>query len=118
MSYDVNYQQSFKCSADEVTQAASEILNRLGGKVSTKTNLTKGQLEADFNKKIGHRTLNNRCQLRIKVKSQSPTSCQVMAKAYPIDPMGQKLMFGVQGNAAQIVGDAFFQELTSQVSVT
>lgn len=117
MSYDVNHQQSFSSPAAEVSHSALEILTSLGGKVTSKTNPAKGQLEADFNKKISGQMLNNRCQLRIKVTSQSPESCQVMAKAYPIDPMGQKLAFGVQGNAAQIVIDTFFQELTRQVSV-
>lgn len=117
MSYDVNHQQSFSSPAAEVANSALEVLTRLGGKLSAKTSPTKGQIEADFNKKINGQMLNNRCQLRIKVTSQSAESCQVMAKAYPIDPMGQKLAFGVQGNAAQIVIDTFFQELTSHVRV-
>lgn len=117
MSYDVNAKQNFNRPATEVSQVALEVLNSLGGKISAKTNPAKGQLESDFNKKISTQPLSNRCQLRIKVKSQASESCQVMVKAYPIDPMGQKLTFGVQGNAAQVVVDTFFQELKNQITV-
>ena len=117
MSYDVNAKQSFDRPAAEVSQIALEVLNKLGGKISEKTNPAKGQLESDFNKKINTQPLNNRCQLRVKVASQAAASCQVMIKAYPINPMGQKLTFGVQGNAAQTVVDTFLQELKNQITV-
>lgn len=114
MSYDVNQKQSFNQPVAQVSRSAATALEGLGGKVSG--NPDKGQFEATFNKKVKSQPLNNRCQLRVKVAPQSDDSCQVLAKAYPVDPMGNKLTFGVQGNAAQVVMDTFLAELKAQLN--
>lgn len=115
MSYDVNHKQSFNHPAEMVSQSASQLLETLGGKTSQQSDPAKGLLEANFNKKVKSTMLVNRCQLKVKVVAQSPDSCNVLAKAYPVDPMGNKLAFGVRGNAAQVVIDTFFDELKTQL---
>jgi hypothetical protein len=113
MSYDVNFKQSYNHSAETVIESAVKLLDELGGKLSANNNPAKGQLEATFNKKVKDQPLPNRCQLRIKVVSNAADSSNLMAKAFPVDPMGSKLTFGVRGNAAQVVVDTFFQELST-----
>jgi hypothetical protein len=115
MSYDVNARKSYNSPADTVSRNAAQILEQLGGKVSEKSSPAKGQLEATFNKKVKDKSLPNRCQVRVKVVSQSADSCDVMAKVYPVDPMGNKLTFGVRGNAAQVVSDTFLTELEARI---
>lgn len=110
MSYDVNAKKSFNYPADQLSAAASDVLVKLGGKPSAKSNPAKGQIEVTFNKKVKDRALVNRCQVRVKIVPQGD-STDLMAKVYPVDPMGAKLTFGVRGDAAQTVMDTFLAEL-------
>ncbi|RME96807.1 MAG: hypothetical protein D6768_21080 [Chloroflexi bacterium] len=116
MSYDVNTKQEYNAPAPAVSQSASQILESLGGKLSKMNNPAKGQLEATFNKKISGKPLPNRCQVRVKVVPKSAESCAVMTKTFPVDPLGNKLSFGVRGDAAQVVSDTFLEALAASVT--
>ncbi len=111
MSYDINTKQTYNFSADIVGQAAVKAIQALGGELMSGSNPAKGQIEANFNKKVKDRALLNRCQLRIKITPDQADSCTVLTKTYPVDPMGNKLAFGVRGDAAQVVSDTFISEL-------
>jgi hypothetical protein len=111
MSYDVNSQKNYPTSAETASQTASQTLETLGGKLTKNSNPAKGQLEADFNKKVKDQPLPNRCQVRVKIAPAATGGCTVMTKVYPIDPMGNKLTFGVRGDAAQVVSATFAAEL-------
>ena len=115
MSYDVNGKQLINQPAGSVSGSIADVLVQLGGKTSAASNPAKGQLEAIFNKKVKERTLPNRCQLRVKVVAKSADSSIVMAKCFPVDPMGSRLTFGVRGDASQVVLDTFFDELTHHI---
>lgn len=110
MSYDVNAKKSFNHPADRLSATASDVLVKLGGKPSANSSPAKGQIEVTFNKKVKDRALVNRCQVRVKVVPQGD-SANLMAKVYPVDPMGARLTFGVRGDASQIVMDTFLAEL-------
>ncbi|HRV92313.1 MAG TPA: hypothetical protein P5526_09135 [Anaerolineae bacterium] len=114
MSYEVNAKQSYNRPAGQVSETASDLLVQLGGKPSDKNNPAKGQLEVIFNKKVKDRALPNRCQVRVKVVG-SGDNTTLMAKVFPVDPMGNKLTFGVRGDATQIVMDTFLAELDSSL---
>lgn len=116
MSYEVNAKQDYNHPAGQLSETASELLVKLGGKPSDKSNPAKGQLDIVFNKKIKDRALPNRCQVRVKVVAQSGDNCTLMAKVFPVDPMGNKLTFGVRGDASQIVMDTFLTELGSEIN--
>ena len=105
----------FNQPAGAVSEAIADMLVQLGGKTSAASNPAKGQLEATFNKKVKERALPNRCQLRVKIAAKSAESCMVMVKVFPVDPMGNKLTFGVRGDASQVVLDTFFDELAHQI---
>ena len=115
MSYDVNQKKSYPSPANIVSQVAGPVCESLGGKVSQRSNPAKGMFEISFNKKIGNNALPNRIDLQIKVVSAADDSCHVMAKAYPVDPMGNKLTFGVIGNAAEVVMTTFFAALDTKI---
>jgi hypothetical protein len=115
MSYDVNTKKSFSSSAADVSRQAAQVLERLGGKASDKSNPAKGQLEVTFNKKVGEKPLPNRCQVRVKIAPDTDSSCNLMAKVFPVDPMGNRLTFGVRGDAAQVVSDTFLAELEASL---
>ncbi len=110
MSYDVNAKKSFNHPAAQLSSTVSDVLVKLGGKPSAKSNPGKGQIEVTFNKKVKDRALVNRCQVRVKIVPQGDNA-DLMAKVFPVDPMGAKLTFGVRGDAAQTVMDTFLAEL-------
>ena len=114
MAYDVKHRKIYNHSAESISQSASEIIKILGGKESKKSNPAKGRLDANFNKKINGEFIGNRIQLQVKIASQTPEQCMVSAMSYPVDPVGQKLAFGVQGEPARFVMDTFFGELDTQ----
>jgi hypothetical protein len=115
MAYDINQAKTYNHSAQELSQAAAMVIARLGGKADKKSNPAAGQLMATFNKQVKNHMLPNRVQLVVKLEPVSPESSQVSVSAYPVDPLGNKLMFGVRGNATRTVVDHFFGELETQV---
>ncbi len=114
MAYDAKHRKTYNHSAEFISQSLSEIITNLGGKESQKSNPAKGRLDANFNKKIKNEYINNRIQLQVKIDAQSPEQCMVSAISYPVDPVGQKLAFGVLGEPARVVIDAFFTELDTK----
>ncbi len=114
MAYEAKQTKTYSYAADEVIRSASMVIANLGGKASKKNDPAKGRLEANFNKKVKGQFMNNRVQLEIKIASQSPEQCTVSALSYPVDPVGQKLLFGVRGKPARRVIDTFFAELDAQ----
>lgn len=113
MAYTVTESKTYNQTADAVIKSAVEAINKLGGSQSKKSKPDAGRLDANFNKKIGSQPLNNRIQLEVTVTSQSAEQCTLELVAYPVDPVGQKLMFGVRGQPARAVVDAFLGTLAT-----
>lgn len=115
MSFDVTRKENYSASAQTIRQITSQTLESLGGKLSGRNNPAKGMFEINFNKKIKNNALPNRIDLQIKVVPQAADGCNVMARAFPVDPLGNKLTFGVQGDAAGVVMTTFFDELEKSI---
>jgi hypothetical protein len=111
MAYDINQAKTYNQPAQELSQTAAAVIAKLGGKADKKSKPEAGQLMATFNKQVKNQMLPNRVQLIVKMEPVSPESSQVSVLAYPVDPVGNKLMFGVRGHATQTVVDHFFGEL-------
>jgi hypothetical protein len=111
MSYVVKETKTYNQAAAEVIKSAETAINQLGGKPSKKNKPAEGRLEANFNKKVGGKPINNRVQLEVKIASQSAEQSSVSIEAYPVDPMGNKLAFGVRGQPGRVVIDAFLSAL-------
>jgi hypothetical protein len=116
MSFDVVQKKSYSSPAKTLGQFTSQALETLGGKPSGRSNPTKGMFEVNFNKKVKNNALPNRIDLQIKIVPDADGGCNVMAKAFPVDPMGNKLTFGVQGNAAEVVMTTFIDELEKNIN--
>jgi hypothetical protein len=115
MPYEAKATKTYDQPIDDMIKSISEVFGRLGGKASKKNNPAQGYFETNFNKKIKGEYMVNRVQLEVKIDSQSADQCAVTAEAYPVDPVGQKLMFGVRGKPAGFVLDTFFTELEAQL---
>lgn len=115
MAYDVKQSKTYNHPANTLIESAAALIKELGGKETKKSNPAKGKLEANFNKKIGSDVMGNRVQLEIKVDSQSAEQATLSVEAYPVDPVGMKLMFGVRGKPAHRVVETFFEALEKQL---
>ena len=110
-SYTVTESKTYNQPADAIVKSAVDAISKLGGSQTKKSKPEAGRLDANFNKKIGSQPLNNRIQLEVNVTSQAADQCTVSIVAYPVDPVGQKLMFGVRGEPARAVVNAFLDGL-------
>ncbi|MCK6629978.1 MAG: hypothetical protein L6R45_32985 [Anaerolineae bacterium] len=114
MAYDVKQVKTYQQPAQAMSQLAAAVVAKLGGKADKKSNPAAGHIEVTFNKQVKNQMLPNRIQLVVKLEAASPESSQLSVLAYPVDPVGNKLMFGVRGNAARTVVDTFLAELEAQ----
>jgi len=117
MAYDTKQSKSYNQPAEALIKSAAEVIKNLGGKETKKSNPAKGKLDANFNKKVGGDFVNNRVQLEVKVDSQSAEQSTLSVQAYPVDPVGMKLMFGVRGKPAHKVVAVFFNSLDAELGV-
>lgn len=116
MPYEAKAAKTYSHPTDKTIQTVTGVIQTLGGKPSKKNDPALGRLEANFNKKIKGEYINNRLQLEVSVTAQSPEQALVSAEAYPVDPIGRKLMFGVLGKPAEQLIRTFFAELDTQIN--
>jgi hypothetical protein len=116
MSYEVKETRAFPRPAAELLAAAAQTVAALGGKRPGKSSGVAGQLEIEFHKAIGGTSFGNRVRLVIRVASDGPDRCTTSLEAYPIDPLGKPLAFGVLGEPARLVTRAFWQRLDAQLT--
>ena len=115
MSYEVKESKSFPRPAAEVLALAGELVTQLGGKRPRKDPGVEGQVQADFNKEVGGKSFVNRVQLIIRVVGDGPDLCTASVEAYPVDPLGKRLLFGVMGEPARLVTSAFWERLEARL---
>ena len=111
MKYTVKESKSFPHSASDMIASTNQALNALGGKLSRKSKPKAGYFDMTFNKKIKGKYFTNRVQMHVKIQANSAEQSTLAVEAYPVNPIGQKLMFGVRGKPARFVIDAFWTEL-------
>ena len=114
MKYQVSERKAFPRPATEVLAAADELVTQLGGK-RPRTSAGAGQVQADFNKAVGGTLFANRVQLVVRVLSDGADQCTTLVEAYPVDPLGQRLQFGVIGDPARLVTRAFWDRLEARL---
>jgi len=115
MSYAVKDSKELPRSAADVLAAATEVVSQLGGKRPKKDPDVAGQLLVDFNKEVGGHAFANRVRLIVRVAGDG-ARCTTSLEAYPIDPLGNRLQFGVVGEPARLVASAFWQRLELRLS--
>jgi len=115
MSYAVKDTKEFSHPVADVAAAAGETITQLGGKRSKKDAGIAGEVHADFNKEIGGRAFTNRVHLIARVTGDA-TRGSVVLEAYPVDPLGNQLQFGVVGEPAKLVTGAIWQRLEARLA--
>jgi len=118
MSYAVKDSKELPRGAADVLAAAAEVISQLGGKPPKKVPEVAGQLAADFNKEVGGQAFGNRVRLIVRVAGDGAARCTTSVEAYPVDPLGNRLQFGVVGEPGRLVAAAFWQRLETRLKPT
>jgi len=110
MPYEVKESHTYPRPATEVAAAAIEVAKEIQGKLGKTTDAAKGHVEATFNKSVAGKAFGNRVTVVIQVIGHED-GCAMALEAFPVDPLGKKLLFGVMGDPARLVTDALIARL-------
>ncbi len=113
MPYEVKEARTYPGAPDVVRATAAEVAARLGGKAARKP--VEGAVDVTFNKIVGGTALLNRIQLVLRVAGSGPGQTTAAAEVFPVDPVGQRLLFGVVGEPARVVANAFWAALDARL---
>ena len=115
MPFEKESQRSFTYPLAEVFQAAKHCVTYMGGKV-LKENEQNGLLHAQMDKKLFGDYLGDRSKLEMQFTSVNENETEINIFAYPLNAVGQKLMFGARDGVVETVMDAFFTEVEKHLS--
>lgn len=110
MPYEQKSSQSFPYPVDQVFAAAISSVQHMGGKVAKKDE-TNGKLIAHMDKKLFGNYLGDRSQLEIQFTPAQDDGTQVDILAFPLNAVGQKLMFGARPGVVETVLRVLFREV-------
>jgi hypothetical protein len=115
MPYEVKWTKVYSRPAAEIAAAAAEAMKEIDGKLAKGSDPTRGRIEANFNKSVAGKSFGNRVQLVVQVAEQAGGECALALEAFPVDPLGKKLLFGVLGDPARLVVAAFTARLDARL---
>lgn len=114
MPYEVKETRAYARAAAEAAGAAAEVLKQIQGKLGKGTDPARGRVEATFNKSVAGKPFGNRVTVVVQVAAEGD-GCALSLEAFPVDPLGKKLLFGVVGEPARLVLDAFTSRLEARL---
>jgi hypothetical protein len=110
MPYTVKETKTYEQPKENVYQAAQKAVAGLQGKVLAE-DANAGTIEGQFDKKIHGKVLGDRSQIKIAISGANGDPATVSIEAYPINPVGQKLMFGARKGVVPTVVSWFWAHL-------
>lgn len=110
MPYEIKQEKSYPKTAEAIYAAALKAAAGLDGKVSAQKP-EEGAFEIRFDKKILGKVLGDRTFMSVKVHANADTQGTIVIEAYPLDPVGRKLMFGARKGVTSTVVTWFFAHL-------
>lgn len=114
MGYEVRESREYPRPVAEVSGAAAEVLRAIEGKLGKASDPARGRVEATFNKSVAGRAFGNRVHVVVEVAARAGGSALTL-EAFPVDPLGKRLLFGVLGAPARLVADAFTARLDGRL---
>ena len=93
-----------------VFEAARSCVTYMGGKV-LKEDLEKKILHAQMDKKLFGDYLGDRSKLEMKFSSDGSDRTEIYIFAYPLNAVGQKLLFGAREGVVETITTVFFEEI-------
>ncbi len=98
MPYTVNKTNEYSVDADTLYQAAKGAIEGLEGKFETESPETH-TLVAKFHKTVLGKVLGDRAWVQVVISAADENSSSLELTAYPLDAIGNKLMFGARKGA-------------------
>lgn len=110
MPYEKESEQVVDYPLEDVFKAAIFCIKHMGGKV-IKQDQEKGILHAQMDKKLFGNYLGDRSKLEVQFMEQEKGQTDIHIFAYPLDAIGQKLMFGARKGVLDTILKTFYQEI-------
>lgn len=114
MPYTISQKKSYAATPEAVYEAALGAVGGLEGKVE-REDAGAHTLQAKFDKKIHGQVLGDRTRMQVRIVGNGDAS-EVDVEAFPIDPVGRKLMFGARKGVTEKVVNWFFAHLEHRLS--
>lgn len=109
MSFTITEQKSYAKPREQVFSAARGAVLGLEGNILEEDS-EEGMLVAKFHKTILKKTLGDRTQMTVTVGEEGGETA-VHVSCYPLNAVGQKLMFGARKGVSRTVVNWFFAHL-------
>ncbi len=110
MSFTIHEEKQYPSSSEAVFQAVLGAIEGLEGKI-LKQDPAAGTVEARFDKKILGKVLGDRTEMKVNITNPDNGSSAVAVEIYPLNAVGQKLMFGARKGVSQTVANWFYAHL-------
>lgn len=114
MDYTIRETKTYPGSVDKSMLAVELAVKGLQGKILARAPQT-GQVTAWFSKTIHGQVLGDRTQIEVTVAAGEPGNVQIGIEAYPVDPVGRKLLFGARKGVTRTVLTWFVAHLDHQM---
>ncbi len=115
MAYDKKSSKIYEQPFDRVYKAAYFAIKQMSGKILLNDPEHK-QLQVQMDKKLYGKVLGDRSKLEIVFStSDSGDETTISILAYPLNAVGQKLMFGARPGVVEAILAAFYAEVDKQL---
>lgn len=114
MSFTIHDEKQYSQNKEAVYKAALGAVEGLGGKFQNQ-DASAGTMAVRFDKKILGKVLGDRTHLNVAI-SEAGAETAVAVEIYPLNAVGQKLMFGARKGVSRTVANWFFAHLEHRLS--
>jgi hypothetical protein len=114
MPFEINTSKQFKYPFEKVYEAACLSAEAMGAKI-LKNDAANKRLQIKVDKKLYGKILGDRSMLEV-VFSAEAGGTKVDVMGYPLNAVGQKLMFGARKGVVETVLAAFFIEIEKRLT--
>lgn len=110
MPYEKESTRTIKYPLKDVYQSAEYCVKYMGGKI-LKEDFENGILHAQMDKKLFGDYLGDRSKLEFQFTDEGDQGTKIYIFAYPLNAVGQKLMFGARKGVVETVIETFYREM-------
>ncbi len=114
MPFEIEKSKRFFSPFELVYKSAYICTKNLGGKI-LKHDPEKKELHVQMDKKLQGHLLGDRSKLEIKFEVSSANETTIVIYGYPLNAVGQKLMFGARPGVVETVISVFIDEVQKKI---
>jgi len=117
MPYEIRKSKTYAYPFEPVYKAAYACVKELGGKV-LKHEPENKELHAQMDKRLQGRMLGDRSKLEMKFEASGSGETTLSVYGYPLNAVGQKLMFGARPGVVDTVITVFIEEVQKKLEAS